>query len=95
MEKRRGPRTDPWGTPNKSVLKSERERERRRERERDRREREREKLIQLYFLTVNILVHRPSYISAVATVLLTTKTFIVKYHYNIIINNIYLWHHIS
>ena len=65
MEKRRGPRTDPWGTPNKTVLKSERERER---------EREIDSLIQLYFSTVNILVRRPSYISAVATVLLITKT---------------------
>ena len=52
-------------------------------------------MIQLYFSTVNISAHRPSYISAVATVLLITKTFIVKYYDNIIIMIYYLWRHIS
>ena len=32
-------------------------------------------LIKLYFSTVKILAQRPTYISAVATVLLITKTF--------------------
>ena len=37
-------------------------------------------LIKLYFSTVKILAQRPTHISAVATVLLITKTFIVKYY---------------
>jgi len=37
-------------------------------------------LIKLYFSTVKILVQRPTRVSAVATVLLITKTFIVKYY---------------
>ena len=36
-------------------------------------------LIKLYFSTVKILAQRPTHISAVATVLLITKTFTVKY----------------
>ena len=42
--------------------------------------RERERLIDLYFSTVKILAQRPTHISAVATVLLITKTFTVKYY---------------
>ena len=38
-------------------------------------------MIELYFSTVKILAQRPTYISAVATVLLITKTFTVKYYY--------------
>ena len=34
----------------------------------------------VYFSTVNILAQRPTHISAVATVLVVTKTFIVKYY---------------
>ena len=37
-------------------------------------------MIKLYFSTVKILPRRPTHISAVATVLLITKTFIVKYY---------------
>ena len=37
-------------------------------------------LIELYFSTVKILAQRPTHISAVATVLLITTTFTVKYH---------------
>ena len=37
-------------------------------------------LIKLYFSTVKILTQRPTHISAVATVLLITKTFTVKYY---------------
>ena len=44
------------------------------------REREREREIKLYFSTVTILAQRPTHISAVATVLLLTKIFTVKYH---------------
>ena len=46
------------------------------------RERERliELLIKLYFSTMKILAQRPTHISAVATVLLITKTFAVKYY---------------
>ena len=36
------------------------------------------KLIKLYFSTVKILAQRPTHISAVVTVLLITKIFIVK-----------------
>ena len=35
-------------------------------------------MIELYFSTVKILAQRPTHISAVATVLLITKTFTVK-----------------
>ena len=35
-------------------------------------------MIKLYFSTVKILAQRPTHVSAVATVLLITKTFIVK-----------------
>ena len=35
-------------------------------------------MIELYFSTVKILAQRPIHISAVATVLLITKTFTVK-----------------
>ena len=38
-------------------------------------------LIELYFSTVKILAQRPTHVSAVATVLLITKTFRVKYYY--------------
>ena len=40
------------------------------------------RLIELYFSTVKILLlaQRPTHMSAVATVLLITKTFIVKYY---------------
>ena len=37
-------------------------------------------MIKLYFPTVKILAQRPTRISAVATVLLITKTFVVKYY---------------
>ena len=37
-------------------------------------------MIKLYFSTVKILAQRPTHVSAVATVLLVTKTFIVKYY---------------
>ena len=37
-------------------------------------------MIKLYFSTVKILAQRPTHISAVATVLLITKTFTVKYY---------------
>ena len=37
-------------------------------------------MIELYLSTVNILAPRPTHISAVATVLLITTTFTVKYH---------------
>ena len=37
-------------------------------------------MIKLYFSTVKILAQRPTHTSAVATVLLITKTFIVKYY---------------
>ena len=37
-------------------------------------------MIELYFSTVIISAQRPTYISAVATVLLITKTFTVKYY---------------
>ena len=40
-----------------------------------------DRLIELDFSTVKILAQRPSHISAVATVLLITKTFTVKYYY--------------
>ena len=44
-------------------------------------ERKKEKdLIKLYFSTVKILAQRPTHISAVATVLLITKTFTAKYY---------------
>ena len=39
-----------------------------------------ERETELYFSTVKILAQRPTDISAVATVLLITKTFIVKYY---------------
>ena len=39
---------------------------------------QRERLIKLDFSTVKILAQRPTHISAVATVLLITKTFTVK-----------------
>ena len=38
------------------------------------------RLIELYFSTVKILAQRPTHMSAVATVLLITKTFIVEYY---------------
>ena len=38
----------------------------------------REREIELYFSTVKILAQRPTHISAVATVLLITKTFTMK-----------------
>ena len=38
-------------------------------------------MIELHFSTVKILAQRPTQISAVATVLLITKTFTVKYNY--------------
>ena len=38
-------------------------------------------MIGLYFSTVKILAQRPTHISAVATILLITKTFTVKYYY--------------
>ena len=41
---------------------------------------ERERLSELYFLTVKILAQRLTHISAIATVLLITKTFTVKYY---------------
>ena len=44
-------------------------------------------LIKLYFSTVKILAQRPTYISAVATVLLITKTFIVKCYNRRLIEN--------
>ena len=37
-------------------------------------------MTELYFSTVKILAQRPTHISAVATVLLIPKTFIVKYY---------------
>ena len=37
-------------------------------------------LIKFYFSTVKVLAQRPTHISAVATVLLITKTSIVKYY---------------
>ena len=37
-------------------------------------------MTELYFSTVRILAQRPTHISAVATMLLITKTFIVKYY---------------
>ena len=37
-------------------------------------------MIELYFSTVKILAQRLTHISAVATVLLITKTFTVKYY---------------
>ena len=37
-------------------------------------------MIELCFSTVKILAQRPTHISAVATILLTTKTFTVKYY---------------
>ena len=37
-------------------------------------------LIKLYFSTVKILAQRPTHISAVVTVLVITKTLIVKYY---------------
>ena len=37
-------------------------------------------LIELYFSTVKMLAQRPTHISAVATILLITKTFTVKYY---------------
>ena len=37
-------------------------------------------MIKLYFSTVKILAQRQTHISAVATVLLITKTFTVKYY---------------
>ena len=39
-----------------------------------------DRVIKLYFSTVKILPQRPTHISAVATVLLITKTFTVKYY---------------
>ena len=39
-------------------------------------------MTELYFLTVKILAQRPAHISAVATILLITKTFTVKYYYS-------------
>ena len=44
------------------------------------REGEIDRLIKLYFSTVKILAQRPTHISAVATVLRITKTFIVKHY---------------
>ena len=38
-------------------------------------------MIELYFSTVKTLAQRPTHISAVATILLITKTFTVKYYY--------------
>ena len=55
-------------------MEGERQREGGRERER-----EREREVKLYFSTVKI-AHRPTHISAVATVLLITKTFTVEYY---------------
>ena len=43
-------------------------------------DRQTDRLIEPYFSTVKILTQRPTHISAVATVLLVTKTFIVKYY---------------
>ena len=40
----------------------------------------RERKIKLYFSTVKILAQRPTHLSAVATVLLITKTCTVKYY---------------
>ena len=37
-------------------------------------------MIKLYFSTVKVLAQRPTHISAVATVLLITKTFTVRYY---------------
>ena len=37
-------------------------------------------MIKLYFSTVQIIPQRPTHISAVATVLLITRTFIVQYY---------------
>ena len=37
-------------------------------------------MIKLYFSTVKLLAQRPTHISAVATVLLITKTFVMKYY---------------
>ena len=68
-------------------MEFERERERETERQRERqgqrqrqRQRQRLILIELYFSTVKILAQRTTHISAVATVLLITKTFTVKYY---------------
>ena len=66
-------------------LSAERERQtdrqRQRQRQRDREtERKRERLTELYFSTIKILPQRPTHISAVATILLITKTFTVKYY---------------
>ena len=36
---------------------------------------------ELYFSTVKIIAQRPTHIAAVATVLLITKIFTVKYYY--------------
>ena len=44
-------------------------------------------MTELYFSTVRILAQRPTHISAVATILLITKTFTVKYYYRRISTN--------
>ena len=44
-------------------------------------------MIEIYFSTVKILAQRPNHISAVATILLITKTFTVKYYYRKIWTN--------
>ena len=44
-------------------------------------------MIELYFSTVKILAQRPTHIFAVATILLITKTFTVKYYYRRIETN--------
>ena len=44
-------------------------------------------MIELYVSTVKILAQRPTHISAVATVLLMTKTFTVKYCYRRLLTN--------
>ena len=44
-------------------------------------------MIELYFSTVKILAQRPTRISAVATILLITKTFTVKCYYRRIWTN--------
>ena len=63
----------------KDELKRERERERGREREREM-DGWMDGLTELYLSTVKMLGQRPTHISAVATVLLITKTFTVKYY---------------
>ena len=69
-----------WCKP-QSFMSAEKEREGGGEGERERTwERLIDWLIELYFSTVKILAQRPTHISAVATVILITKIFTVKYY---------------